>query len=62
MNKQHGNGHGSAPSRATRSAAPTPAVVEKPAFPSAKLPGKTQPGNRSAGVPRVKNHPKVEGI
>lgn len=36
---------------------------EKPAFPSAGLPGKTQPKDRSAGMGRkAKTNPKSEGI
>ena len=34
---------------------------EKPAFPSAALPGKTGP-DRSAGVAKVKQHPKSLGL
>ncbi len=35
---------------------------EKPAFPSADLPGKTQPKDRSGGTKRLKIHPKSSGI
>lgn len=43
-------------------AAAQPKVMEKPAFPSADLPGKAQPRDRSAGVKRVKTHPKSLGL
>ncbi len=35
---------------------------EKPAFPSANLPGKTQPKDRSNGIKRMKVHPKSMGL
>lgn len=40
----------------------TPAVNEKPAFPTATLPGPTQKKDRSGGVRRVENSPKKMGI
>lgn len=38
------------------------AFKEKPAFPPAGVPGKTQPRDRSAGVTRVQCYPKSEGL
>lgn len=43
----------------------TPAAApfkEKPGFPSAGLPGKTQSKDRSNGIKRLKTHPKSEGL
>lgn len=39
-----------------------PGFKVKPAFPSTGVPGKTQPRDRSAGVVRVRKHPKSEGL
>lgn len=38
-----------------------PSMKDKPAFPSAHVPGKTQ-RNRSGGVPKAKVYPKSEGL
>lgn len=38
-----------------------PLMKEKPAFPSAGVPGKTQK-DRSGGVPKCKVYPKSEGL
>jgi hypothetical protein len=38
------------------------AFVEKPSFPSAALPGKPQPKDRSGGVTRAKIDPKRIGL
>ena len=38
------------------------AAKDKPAFPSAHAPGKTQPRDRSMGVPKCKVYPKSEGL
>ena len=35
---------------------------EKPGFPSADLPGKTQPKDRSNSIKRLKAHPKTMGL
>lgn len=35
---------------------------EKPAFPSADLPGKTQPKDRSNSIKRLRTHPKTMGL
>lgn len=37
-------------------------VREKPAHPSADLPGKSQPRDRSMGVRRATGHPKSRGL
>ncbi len=37
-------------------------LKEKPAFPSADLPGKTQPKDRSNSIKRLKIHPKAMGL
>lgn len=62
MNKQHAAGHGSAPSRANKRSAASPSVNEKPGFPGAQLPGKTQSGSRSNGVKACKTHPNSKGL
>lgn len=36
--------------------------TEKPGFPSASLPGKSQPGDRSNGIKRLKVDPKRLGL
>lgn len=40
----------------------TQAVNEKPAFPKADLPGKSQPSDRSGGVRRVRVDPQRKGL
>lgn len=48
---------------AKRASAPSPGFPEKPAFPTAALPGKTQPRDRSAGMGRkARIHPKSIGL
>jgi hypothetical protein len=50
---------GKRPSHAAGSA---PAGKDKPAFPSAHVPGKTQSKDRSGGTPKCKVYPKSEGL
>ncbi len=42
--------------------APAPPFREKPAFPSAGLPGKAQSKDRSGGVRKAKIHPQSFGL
>jgi hypothetical protein len=37
-------------------------MTEKPGFPSAQLPGGSQPKDRSNGVKRCSTHPNSKGI
>lgn len=50
-------GHKSARGRSSGGGLP-----EKAGFPSAGLPGKSQPRDRSGGVKRCKTHPDCKGI
>jgi hypothetical protein len=60
-------GTGEMPKGGGRSPQPMPGkpgsmpFKEKPGFPSAGVPGKTGP-ERSAGVPKIKQHPKEVGL
>ena len=47
---------------ANAKAGSTKSMKEKPAFPSVKLPGKTQPGRSTLGVKKLKIYPKSEGL
>ena len=40
----------------------TYSIAEKPAFPSAKLGGKPQPGRSTMGAKKVKVYPKCQGL
>lgn len=40
----------------------TPQIVQKAAWPSAFLPGKTQPQRRNMGVRKIKTSMKAEGL
>jgi hypothetical protein len=43
-------------------AAGAPSIVQKAAWPSAFLPGRTQPQRRSMGVRKIKTTMKAEGL
>lgn len=61
VNKFHGNGNsGGGMRNSVRKGSST--FTEKPGFPAASLPGKSQPSDRSAGVKKLKVHPKSEGL
>ena len=64
-NKYHGNlpANPSRGSKAnTRRPGASASVNEKPGFPSAKLPGKTQSKNRSGGVHGCKTYADKKGL
>lgn len=62
VNKYHGNGNGGGGKRNSTKTASSAGFNEKPAFPSASLPGKSQPKDRSNGIRRLKVDPKRLGL
>lgn len=62
-NKYHGQVQASAVHTGRQSkGADSASMTEKPGFPSAQLPGGSQPKDRSNGVKRCSTHPNSKGI
>tara|TARA_Y100000296_G_C4952914_1_gene147079 strand:- start:290 stop:481 length:192 start_codon:yes stop_codon:yes gene_type:complete len=61
-NKFHTDIQGGASSPKMSGPGSKPGAKEKPAFPSADLPGKTQPKDRSGGVKKAQVSPKSTGL
>lgn len=63
-NKYHGQvaAHGKVHSGRKTGSGATGTVNDKPGFPGADLPGKSQPKDRSGGVKRCQTYPNSKGI
>lgn len=63
-NKYHGqvSAVGKVPSGRKAGAGVAGSMNEKPGFPGADLPGKSQPKDRSGGVKRCQTYPNSKGI